>query len=155
MATSTTPTATASEPLVELTRPQCLGLLRTRTLGRVVVVGSDGAPVVRPVSYAFDEASQSVVFRTAPGSKLYSLLRAGRATFEVDDIDETARRGWSVIIVGVAEEIAPPRELRPAGALPWSDGERTHWLRIRAGTVSGRQIALDGVAPVRPLTSRP
>jgi hypothetical protein len=50
--------------------------------------GGEGPRAIRPVNYVFDERSQSVVFRTALGSKFYALLSAAHAAFEVDGIDE-------------------------------------------------------------------
>lgn len=126
----------------ELSREECLRLLADHGVGRVAVNGRD-APVVRPVNYAFDEPSQSVVFRTAPGSKFYALLRASQATFEVDGLEPGSRGGWSVIVVGVVEEVAGGTEVRRLDALGlevWAPGEKPHWVRIRAWTVSGRRI---------------
>ena len=42
--------------------------------------------------------------------------------------------GWSVIIIGVCEEITDPAELRRIEALglePWAPGAKGHWIRIR------------------------
>jgi uncharacterized protein len=130
----------------ELSREECLELLAANGVGRLAVSGRD-APVVRPVNYAFDEPSQSVVFRTAPGSKFYSLLRQNAATFEVDGIDPHVRSGWSVIIVGSVEEVRSPADIRRLNALgleQWAPGDKPHWVRIRAWTVSGRRIEPSG-----------
>jgi nitroimidazol reductase NimA-like FMN-containing flavoprotein (pyridoxamine 5'-phosphate oxidase superfamily) len=124
-------------------------LLGSTSFGRLAVNTGEGAPVIRPVNYVFDEPSQSVVFRTARGSKFQALLRAARAAFEIDGIDASARTGWSVIIVGVTEEVTNPIETRRLESLPldpWAPGEKPHWVRIRAWTVSGRRIALGPTA---------
>jgi nitroimidazol reductase NimA-like FMN-containing flavoprotein (pyridoxamine 5'-phosphate oxidase superfamily) len=129
----------------ELSRRECLELLRSGGFGRLAVAGGGLAPVIRPVNYVFDEVSQSVVFRTASGSKFHSLVRATHAAFEVDSIDVSMRTGWSVIIVGVTEEVVGPAEVRRLGELglePWVPGDKHHWVRIRARTVSGRRIEL-------------
>ena len=126
-----------------LDRSECLRLLASRHVGRVAVNVQDWVPVIRPVNYLFDPSSQSVVFRTGRGSKLTALLLSTLAAFEVDDIDEAARSGWSVIVTGRAEEINRPAELarlETVGLEAWSPGERPHWIRIRTGTVSGRRI---------------
>ena len=83
-------------------------------------------------------------FRTAPGTKLGSLPREGDAAFEIDGIDAGGRTGWNVVIIGVAEEMTSPGETRrldKLGLEVWATGERSHWVRIRARTVSGRRIA--------------
>jgi len=129
--------------LVDVDREECLRLLAGGNVGRVVVLAPAGTPVIRPVNYVFDEASQSVVFRCAEGTKLVSLLRAARAWFEVDEIDSTARSGWSVIIAGVTEALTRPEEIRrlEAQALDtWAVGGAASWIRIRARVVSGRRI---------------
>ncbi len=131
--------------MLNLDRSDCLRLLATTGVGRIAIsVPEWDHPVIRPVNYLFDTASQSVLIRTAPGSKLHATLRSARAAFEIDGIDEAGRVGWSVIIVGVSEEITNAVELRRIEGLglePWAPGRKDHWIRIRANTVSGRRIA--------------
>ena len=129
--------------IVELPRDECLRLLGSHRFGRLAVAMD--SPVIRPVNYVFDEASQSVAFRTADGSKFHALLHGANAAFEIDDVDDSSRTGWSVIIVGIAEEVTSPGDLRRLDGLglePWTPGPKTHWMRIRAWTVSGRRIVL-------------
>jgi nitroimidazol reductase NimA-like FMN-containing flavoprotein (pyridoxamine 5'-phosphate oxidase superfamily) len=135
--------------MLALTRDDCVELLASGSFGRLAL-GTD-PPVIRPVNYRFDEPSQSVVFRTNRGSKLHALLRAGKAAFEIDGADPTARCGWSVIVLGVAEEISTPSEIRRLerlGPEPWAPGPKPHWMRIRARTVTGRRIVI-GAEPDR------
>jgi nitroimidazol reductase NimA-like FMN-containing flavoprotein (pyridoxamine 5'-phosphate oxidase superfamily) len=130
--------------MLDLGRSECLRLLAAGSFGRIAVNGSPG-PVLRPVNYVFDEPSQSVIFRTALGSKFHALLKSGRAEFEIDGTDPTGATGWSVIIAGVTEEVTNPRELRrleTIGADPWAPGFKGHWIRIRATAVSGRRIVM-------------
>jgi uncharacterized protein len=139
------PTCPVTE-MLELDRPECLRLLSATGIGRIVVsVTGWEHPVVRPVNYVFDKPSQSVLIRSAPGSKLYAVMRSARAAFEIDGTDAAGHVGWSVIIVGVCEEITSPAELRRIEGLglePWAPGHKGHWIRIRANTVSGRRIAV-------------
>ena len=105
--------------------------------------GSGATPIIRPVNYLFDERSQAVVFRTAAGSKLHFLARGTRAAFEVDEVDEASRTGWSVIIAGNTEEVTNRSELRHLESLAldtWAPGELSRWVRIRAATISGRRL---------------
>jgi uncharacterized protein len=132
--------------LLDLSREECLRLLAENSFGRLAVTMKD-QPVIRPVNYLFYEPSQSVVFRTAQGSKFHALLRAARAAFEIDGIDERSRTGWSVIIHGVTEEITTPSDVRRLDGLgleTWAPGPKPHWVCIRAWTVSGRRIVLAG-----------
>jgi nitroimidazol reductase NimA-like FMN-containing flavoprotein (pyridoxamine 5'-phosphate oxidase superfamily) len=138
--------------MLDLSRGDCLRLLAANNFGRVAVNMDEGAPVIRPVTYAFDEPSQSVVFRTAPGSKLHALVRSADAAFEIDGIDEHSRTGWSVIMHGVTDEVTSPNEVRRLDSLglePWAPGHKAYWVHIRAWTVSGRRIVLAASEPVR------
>jgi nitroimidazol reductase NimA-like FMN-containing flavoprotein (pyridoxamine 5'-phosphate oxidase superfamily) len=140
-ADESTPPATG---MLELARPECLRLLAATGIGRVVVsVPGWDHPLIRPVNYVFDEPSQCVLLRSAPGSKLHALLRSGRAAFEIDGIDHARDVGWSVIIAGMCEAITDTSELQRVDALglePWAPGLKGHWIRIRANVISGRRI---------------
>ena len=132
--------------MLDLERTECLRLLATAGVGRIVVSVTEwDHPLIRPVNYLFDESSQSVLIRTALGSKLHAVLRSAKAAFEIDGTDREGHVGWSVIIVGVSEEITSPAELRRIRSLglePWAPGQKGHWIRIRTNTVSGRRIPL-------------
>jgi len=137
--------AASTAELVELDRDECLRLLAEANLGRLAVNAPGWAPVIRPVTYLFDESSQSVVFRSAQGSKFSALVQSGEAAFEIDGIEPVGHTGWSVIVVGPAEEIthaAEVQRLEQLGLQPWAPGEKPHWLRIRTTVVSGRRIVL-------------
>jgi uncharacterized protein len=135
--------------MLDLSRAECLRLLAASQFGRLAVALTDGAPVIRPLNYIFDERSQSVVFRTARGSKLHAVLQVAEAAFEIDGIDEGSRTGWSVIVHGRAEEVtnqADVRRLDALGLTPWAPGHRPHWVRIRARTVTGRRLVQYGAS---------
>ena len=138
------PMLPASE-MLDLPREECLRLLASNRFGRLAVNIGTGPPVIRPVNDSFDEPLQSVVFRTAPGSKFHALLQSAEAAFEIDGIDEGSRTGWSVIMHGVTGEITNPNDVRRLDGLglqPWAPGHKAHWVHIRAWTVSGRRIVL-------------
>jgi nitroimidazol reductase NimA-like FMN-containing flavoprotein (pyridoxamine 5'-phosphate oxidase superfamily) len=137
--------STLATEMLELERPECLRLLAATGFGRIVISVPDwDHPVIRPVNYVFDEPSQSVLIRSAPGTKLHAVLRSPRAVFEIDGAHPDGRIGWSVIISGMAEEITNQAELRRVQQLdlePLAPGYQGHWIRIRTNTVSGRRIA--------------
>jgi len=127
----------------EIDRDRCLQMLGAASggVGRIAV--SVSPPMIRPVNFAFDEPTQSVVFRSALGSRLREGLSSGTAAFEIDGADPVERAGWSVIIVGEAEEVTDPAEIDRLEGFelePWAPGLRTHWVRIRATSASGRRI---------------
>ncbi|MBV8987645.1 MAG: pyridoxamine 5'-phosphate oxidase family protein [Solirubrobacterales bacterium] len=134
--------------MFELDRAECLRLLAAGTIGRIAVNAPHRPqPMIRPVNYVYDHASHSVLIRSEFGSKLSALLRAVRATFEIDGIDPVDRVGWSVIVEGFTEEITNASELKRINELglePWAPGHKGHWIRIRASTVSGRRIVAVG-----------
>jgi uncharacterized protein len=133
---------TPQTPMQSLPREECLELLASHRFGRLAVVMS-GTPVIRPVNYLFDQPSQSVVFRTARGSKLHALRGAASASFEIDGIDEAARTGWSVIVQGFTAEVTAASDIGRLNELDldsWAPGPKPHWVRIRAWAISGRRI---------------
>lgn len=121
----------------------CRNLLATLSVGRIAVSVVGWPPVIRPVSYAYDESSRSIVFRSGRGSKLTALLLSGHAAFEVDSVDEITGLAWSVIAQGRTEEITDPSELvriERLGVQRWAPGDKPHWLRIRPEVISGRSL---------------
>jgi hypothetical protein len=136
----------SSSEMLDLSREECLRLLAKNSFGRLAVTMKD-QPLIRPVNYLYYEPTQSVGFRTAHGSKFHALLRAARAAFEIDGINQRSRTGWSVIIHGVTEEITNPSDFRRLDSLgleTWAPGPKPRWVCIRAWTVSGRRIVLAG-----------
>ena len=131
---------------LEIDRDGCMRMLAGASGGFGRVGLSVSPPTIRPVNYAFDDRTQSVVFRSALGSKLREGLSSGTAAFEIDGTDPVDQTGWSVIIVGEAEEVTDPAEidqLEDFELEPWAPGVKTHWVRIRATSASGRRIVHD------------
>jgi len=125
-----------------LAREDCVALLATQEVGRLVAV-DDGRPLIFPVNYALD--GDAVVFRTASGTKLWASSRAPVA-FEVDEIDRGARTGWSVILHGVAQEVTAfdraDVQARVWGlpVEPWAPGEKPVFVRIAPTLITGRRV---------------
>lgn len=125
---------------LEILDPQaCQALVATQSVGRVGI-SINALPAILPVNYCWSDGC--VVFLTAPGTKLSAALRHAVVAFEVDDFDADARCGWSVLIVGQADEIFDPdlfsRVSRSGG--PWARGNRGHLVRIKAELITGRRI---------------
>ena len=122
-----------------LDRAACEEALRSQRVGRVGLCGDH--PVVLPVVYGLLDGD--VVFRTAPGEKLIAAALHRTVAFEIDDYDADAHTGWSVDVVGPAEEILSPAELDRARALDlpaWAGDLRDRFVRIRTVDVSGRAL---------------
>jgi uncharacterized protein len=121
-------------------RHECERLLRTQRVGRVAV-GAD-RPAVLPVVYAVLDGD--VVFRTAPGEKLIAAALHRMTAFEIDAYDSERQTGWSVNVVGPAEELLHPADLARARALElpaWAGEVRDRFVRIRTEHITGRRIA--------------
>src|SRR5437016_3606379 len=85
--------------LEELSRDDCLALLRSSRVGRIALV-VDEFPVVLPVNYRLVETSGRtwIALRTRPGN---IIERAPvHAAFEIDGIDPAHQQGWSVLVRG-------------------------------------------------------
>jgi nitroimidazol reductase NimA-like FMN-containing flavoprotein (pyridoxamine 5'-phosphate oxidase superfamily) len=131
----------SSYGLDELDRDECLDLLRRATIGRVAITTGE-RPAILPVLFAVLDGD--VIIRTAPGDKLVAALLHHTVPFEVDDHDTERRAGWSVLVVGRAEEIVRPDEIARCEALgleSWAGDARDRWVRIRAENVTGRRTA--------------
>lgn len=129
-----------SKGLETLTQDECLGLLRSGTLGRVAVrVGE--SPAILPVNYAL--LDDDVVFRTDPGSKLTAALMGVQVAFEVDETDRESGTAWSVLVVGYAEEIRDHATLARVDALAlesWIHSRPAFVVRIDTRKITGRRI---------------
>lgn len=129
----------SSYGLAVLARDECEKLLRTQCVGRVAICS--GHPAVLPVVYTVVDGD--IVFRTAPGEKLIAAVLHRTVAFEADAFDVDAHTGWSVNVVGPAEEIVHPDDVARARALdlrPWAGDVRDRFVRIRAEEVTGRRV---------------
>jgi nitroimidazol reductase NimA-like FMN-containing flavoprotein (pyridoxamine 5'-phosphate oxidase superfamily) len=129
-----------AQGILRLEEDECWRFLARHWLGRVGLVHLD-QPMIFPVGYVIDR--QSVVFRTAPGTKLSLAGMGAPAVFEVDEASELFETGTSVMVHGTLHEITRPDERERLGSLPlrtWAPGDRDHLVRIDARSVSGRRI---------------
>ena len=129
--------------LQELDPGECSLLLRSSILGRIAVV-VEGRPEIFPVNHVYDVEAGTVVFPTNARTKLHGALGWPWVGFEVDGVAPDGRSGWSVLVVGQAEEITDPQLIRRVASqrrVLWAVGPTTHWLRIVPARVTGRRIS--------------
>lgn len=122
-----------------LSRPDCLALLRTVPVGRIGVT-SGALPTILPVNFTLDGGR--VLVRTGRGSKLDAATRNAVVAFEADEIDASARLGWSVVATGVAREL-PAEEVATLDLSRldrWAPGENGRVIAISLDVVSGRRV---------------
>jgi nitroimidazol reductase NimA-like FMN-containing flavoprotein (pyridoxamine 5'-phosphate oxidase superfamily) len=135
-------TPTVRPTLTTLSAEECYRLLGTRQIGRLGVI-AEHYPLIFPVTYAMD--GYVVVFRSRPGLKLDSLEHAN-VTFQVDEIDERTRSGWSVMVRGQAEQVGDDHShlivsrTHDTGVQPWAPGDDFRWVRLISHGVTGRRI---------------
>lgn len=141
------PMSEATNPVSVLSDDRSWAVLAGSRLGRLVTVVDRHAEIF-PINYVVD--GRSLVFRTAEGSKLFTLTINGNVAFEVDGWDGNG--GWSVICRGTAAEVKDPSEIRRLEELPlnpWVPTVKTHWVRITPSEISGRVFTF-GPEPDRP-----
>jgi uncharacterized protein len=122
----------------ELSEHDCKELLSQHTAGRVGLMAGDG-PQILPVTYQYRNGS--VIFRTSPFGPLAGLVRRTSVAFEIDNIDEENKSGWSVLVLGFAEALTDDYLLTSAwetGPVPWADGVRNLFIEIKPRKISGR-----------------
>lgn len=128
--------------LATLSEDQCWRLLATHRsrLGRIAFDDGDTIAIY-PMTYAV--TGRTLYVRTDPASKLSIAIQSPHVAFEVDEIDATWERGWSVIAHGRLFEVVDPFELEEHRELrlrAWAPGERLHLLRLDVTGISGRRI---------------
>ncbi len=70
-------------------------------------------------------------------------IRASDVAFEVDDLDEELRSGWSVLVVGHCQRLEDPEltSVRQSQVpQPWVEGTRELYYAIQWIGLSGRRV---------------
>lgn len=125
-------------PVSIIPEASCWGYLASQSLGRLAVIDQDGTPEIFPINYAVD--GESIVFRSAAGSKLDALATNSHVCFEADGWTEET--GWSVIVDGRGEVVTDKVELKlldKLPLLPWVPTVKPNYVRVTpAKEISGR-----------------
>ena len=130
--------AALSDRIDELSAADCWALLRGTGLGRLATA-VDGFADIFPVNYFVHE--ESILFRTAPGSKLVNIALNPCVAFEVDGVD--TRWHWSVVIHGKAQQLLSQSDVIESGVMElvsWSPTAKHDYVRITPDDVNGRRI---------------
>jgi nitroimidazol reductase NimA-like FMN-containing flavoprotein (pyridoxamine 5'-phosphate oxidase superfamily) len=114
---------------------ECWHLLGAQTMGRLAT-STDQGPRIWPINYRVRE--KSLIFRSAPGSKVSDIGRDGRVAFEIDGLESGLH--WSVVVLGTAQVIDQddpgPRTERDE-LMPVAPGPKPVMFRIEPDAVSG------------------
>ena len=99
-----------TDVIQNLSGEESLELLATKTFGRLVVRRKDDMDLF-PLNYLVHEGE--IYFRTAEGSKLFSLTLNNDVLFEADNVDGDSQEAWSVVVKGTARtnEGRPMRDM--------------------------------------------
>ncbi len=127
-----------NEAVTELSEQESWELVGSVPIGRLATTIGDDIEMF-PLNHVVD--GETIVFRTAQGSKLFELTINDRVAYEVDDYDGNG--GWSVVVHGEAEVLSDTDEIYRAQQLPlkpWIPTIKTNFVRIVPRYVSGRRF---------------
>ncbi len=129
-----------NEVVSRLSEHECWDRLQTQQLGRLVTHVGEVLDVF-PVNYVVDD--ETIVFRTAEGSKLFELTVNDEVLFEVDDHSGT--NAWSVVVRGHAHRLATSAEVQAADGLPlrpWIPTLKYNYVRVAPTSLTGRAFVI-------------
>ncbi len=141
--------STADEPITVLSLGECWQLLSGESLGRLAT-SIGGQPEIFPVNFVVQ--NQTVLFRSAEGTKLVTTVINNVVAFEADGHDDIG--GWSVVVKGkahVLELAADIQEAEAADLRPWVATIKLRFVRIVPSEITGRRFTF-GPEPDRETT---
>ncbi len=140
------PGASARSVVEQLDEAECMELLSTTRIGRLIYNSRYG-PVALPSEYRIHEGS--IVFPTYRTLFTEEDLRTGIAhaeyqvAVEVDQTDPEAREGWLVLVRGTAHHLDTEAErasIAILGLKPWVEGEPEHFIRVDPISIGGQRL---------------
>jgi nitroimidazol reductase NimA-like FMN-containing flavoprotein (pyridoxamine 5'-phosphate oxidase superfamily) len=123
-------------PVLELSDQASWDLLASKNFGHLALSNA-GRPDIFPVNYYCDK--ETILFRTASGSKLHEITENIHVAFEVDA--HTPDSVWSVVAQGLAAVLNGdhPVTAQALEALPdWVPVEPFKYISIKPHTIRGR-----------------
>lgn len=126
-------------PITDLTTEECWEFLRSQEFGRLAFHLADEVHIT-PVNYAVD--GETLLFRTAEGSKLLGVVMNADVAFEIDSFDEAHAK--SVILRGTARQLDELEEHRAENVplRPWVPTLKFNVVEITPTEISGREFEL-------------
>ena len=129
----------SEDPVTNLTTGECWAMLHNNELGRLAFHLA-GEVHLAPINYAVDH--DTLLFRTAEGSKLLAVVMNPDVAFEIDELDE--HRARSVVVRGVARRLDEDEHHR-AEQVPlrsWVRTPKYDVVEIRPTEITGRSFDL-------------
>ncbi|MET7481665.1 pyridoxamine 5'-phosphate oxidase family protein [Streptomyces sp. NPDC005538] len=131
----------ANDGFRELDRQECMRLLATVPVGRIVYTRR-ALPAVLPVNFGLD-GDGAVLLRTSALSDLANAVDGAVVAFEADEVNAAAHSGWSVVVTGAATRVTDPTEharLLRTGPRSWVPAPQEVFVRIEPELVTGRGL---------------
>lgn len=127
------------ERVAELSAEQCWQMLRANEFGRLAFRLVDEVHIT-PINYAVDHAT--LLFRTAEGNKLLSVVMGSEVAFEIDEYDQDSAR--SVVVRGTPRLLGEDEAHRAENVplRPWVGDDKYNVVEIMPETVTGRAFQL-------------
>lgn len=129
------------DPVHVLSDEEAWEFLRAQQFGRLAYHVATEVDIV-PINYL--PTSEGLIFKTAPGSKLFGVTAGKTVAFEVDQVD--ADSATSVVARGVARHLTGDAA-DDADALPlhtWIPTEKQEYVTVQITEISGRRFDLSG-----------
>ena len=127
-----------------LSPDECWSLLGTSGIGRLATVITDPAtgavtPDIYPINYLVHEGS--IVFKSAPGSKLIEMAGHSAVALEADGARGAhGEEYWSVVVHGHAARMLVDEEIEASGILALlasHPSDKWNYLRITVDVITG------------------
>lgn len=124
----------------DLDQEQSLRLLGSVRWGRCAWSSPTG-PRILPVNFSLLDGN--VYFRTGLNGRLAEVATGNAVALEADELDDRMESAWSVVVLGVADQVEDPAEVASLfGRMhePWAPESRPVLVRIVPGEVTGRRF---------------
>ena len=128
------------DALTDLPLDECWELLRAHALGRLAFHLADQVRIA-PINYVVDK--DTLLFRTAEGSKLLGVVTVGDVALEIDG--ENGDTAWSVVVHGTARLLDKQAAHRAdeLALRPWVASDKDNVIEITPTVITGRRFLLD------------
>ena len=124
-----------------LDEAECLRLLGSARWGRVAWSSAVGTRIL-PVNYSLLDGN--VYLRTGLHGDLAGAATGNAVALEADELDDRLTSGWSVVVLGGAEQVEDPAEVTQVFRRtrePWAPGSRPVLVRIVPSAITGRRFS--------------
>ncbi len=127
------------EVVTQLSQEDCWQMLREEEFGRLAFRLVDEVHIT-PINYAVD--GETLLFRTAEGNKLLSIVMGSEVAFEIDRYDEDSAR--SVVVRGPARLLPEDEAHRSENVAlrSWVPTLKYNVVEITPRVISGRAFSL-------------